>query len=282
MFQISDTINPLLRRLWRLLSTFAIALIVSQQSNTNTMAQQPTFEIPQQVRAMLALVELGESGGFTFSNTADPKESEQQRIAIFDWFRSSWPQLLKAYQSVVPSRKEQVVWIEVAEMLSPQDYMAYLNQMLDAYAAGSVPLDVVESALPGGRYAKQGFLAYNYDAPAVQSFYARAQRSLPATSSVQSSLSDGKAGKLKKEAIMSREMNRMPKHESLADAENATLRSADGSPILTPSQRQGSSNTGSETGQRETQPVSSTPWSLVLVMIAAAAGLLWLLVNKRK
>ncbi len=200
----------------RLFITRLLAALAITSLNLTSMAQI----IPDSLKPIIAKAELGESGGLEFPGAVDAAEGAKLREALYTWFRLSREDLLLNYSTLISNRKQQNIWIEIGEMLPPDEYLDYLAQMLDGFTGGRIPLEAIETAFLG-RGQKDGFLAYNYDAPTVQSLYSKALSIIPPTSQIIAVLRDGKDGKLKKSAIMNREMSRRPLPESV-DAGTST------------------------------------------------------------
>lgn len=256
----------------RLLTAFAITSL-----NLTSLAKI----IPDNLKQIIAKAELGESGGLEFPGAVDAAEANKLRDALYAWFRLSRQDVLLNYSTLISNHKEQNIWIEIGEMLPPDEYLDYLNQMLDGFAGGRIPLEAVETAFLG-RSQKDGFLPYNYDTPSVQSLYTKAMSIIPPTSQIMAVLKDGKDGKLKKSAIMNREMSRRPLPDRV-DAGTSTQ--SINTPTATPQPSIVAQVKPPETkpiaSTPTVEPTSSTPWSVIVVLIVAAMGLLWLLLKRR-
>ena len=236
-------------------------------------------EMPAEVKKALVEARIGESGGLWFTDSPKSKQAVEMHAVVSKWFTENWPDIIKNYKTVVVTQKDRGALLEIAEALTPTEYIAYLNHLLDEVLSENVPESVAESAITGSSL-KDGFLAFNYAEPAIQDILRKAQKVLNPNSPLQSLIRDMQAGKLHRMVVMQREMNHQSMPERLEA--NSQQKSVLNTPISDARLLSKERSPEAKPATASEEPLTSTPWSAIAVLIVAATGLMWLLVKKRK
>jgi hypothetical protein len=76
--------------------------------------------------------------------------------------------LLANFDQIAPEPRQQCLIVASAEPLPPKEYVAFVNDLCDLKSEGKASSQAIWTVLWAGMN-KSGFLAYNYDRPAVAS-----------------------------------------------------------------------------------------------------------------
>jgi hypothetical protein len=158
--------------------------------------------------------------------------------------------------------------------------MEFLNLFLDHYEKGKINKNVTGSAM-SGLGDKMGFIATNFQDPDVRKLVNR-YRGLMSTDPDEVHWCDSiLKGDLRYQHQMFRGKSH-PAPELLSETQSSTQKITKGPKADTQTGANADVNeTKPRPSSQSEEPTSSTPWSIIVVLIVAATGLLWLLLKRR-
>jgi hypothetical protein len=180
------------------------------------------------------------------------------------------------------SQDQQVIVVQAAvESLKGAAYLDMVATVLQGVADGNILPRVGSIALASAGSDKEGVLAVNYTDPRIANVL---QKVLPRyadnpqqTNFIQKLIS----GKAKQEHIdWCSAQGLTPAQVVALVPSNAVTDPSQSSKVQPPAPKKTPEAKPASPASEE--PTSSTPWSIIIVLIVAATGLLWLLVKKRK
>jgi len=208
---------------------------------------------------------------YSYSTTTEsgwllPGEQEGDQKAFVTWVSDNSDAILANWQQLAPSTREKDLLLVAAEQLSANDYLKFVRKAVAMPWLKAEERHIIE-ILTWGSAQRRGFLAWNYTSPEVRDIFAIIGSALLPDDPIQAYLKDAVTGKQKSSSVSMRGKSSLP--ETLSGS----------------AQREGvktSSNLAPSPPTASDEPTSSTPWSVVAVVIVAAIGLLWLLIKNRK
>lgn len=165
------------------------------------------------------------------------------------------------------------------KFLTNNDYLTFASAILGEIADGKIDPALGLPILYTGD--KEGVLAVNYTDPRIANVLPKVLPRYADNSQHTNFIQKLISGKAKQEHVDWCSAQGLTPAQALASESSAfpatitapsvlqpppTRKSSDSKPALTPSN----------------EPISSTPWSLIVILMAAAIGLAWLLLKKRK
>src|SRR6266511_3365663 len=88
---------------------------------------------------------------------------------LMRYMKTNWRSVLGDLGTIAPTDPKKCRVMRACESLPPEEYLQFLNETRDMYAAKKLSTLVFQKVLWASRY-KEGFLAMNYQVPAVRSF----------------------------------------------------------------------------------------------------------------
>lgn len=124
--------------------------------------------------------------------------SSKQVDDFVNFVKENWEDILAEVDTVASDGRKQLILVAAAEFLTPADYISFLSGLLDQYQAGKVMKSTVEYAMEGG-VKKYGFLAFNYQHPAVRALCERGQMLFAAEAEALQLMTDILSGEQRKQ-----------------------------------------------------------------------------------
>ena len=154
---------------------------------------------------------------------------------IQDYLRGNWKSVLDNIETFAPTDKDKRKIILGCEALDDTEYLAFLQKTQELFAQRRIDMTVVEQALSPSE-ARTGFLAANWENPAVRSLMEKFRALIPADNYLKIYPDKVLSGKAKKELD---ENNRMygesgPTPIPFASAVTPAKKTAPGTPLSTP------------------------------------------------
>lgn len=198
-----------------------------------------------------------------------------------DWVLLNWKSTVASLPEIAPNPRQQALLVVAGEFLAPPDYIAFIDSICTLREMEKIPPTTLRFVLWAGMQ-KRDFLGYNYQMPYVAKLGERLEKQMAKDypGEWRAFFSDLKSGELKKNIIARRTREGQPMPESLG-GNNVAPEVGNGKnvPQAPRKREQTDPETSSESVER--QAISSTPWSLIVVLIVAALGLLCLLLKRR-
>lgn len=199
-----------------------------------------------------------------------------------NWVLLNWKSTVASLPEIAPSPRQQALLVVAGEFLAPPDYIVFIDSICTLREMEKIPPSTLRFVLWAGMQ-KRDFLGYNYQMPDVAKLGDRLEKQIAKDFPGEwlAFFSDLKSGELKKNIIARRTREGQPMPESLGRNNVAQEVGNRKNVPQAPGKRERTDpEMSSESADR--QATSSTPWSLIVILIVAATGLLWLLVKKRK
>lgn len=199
-----------------------------------------------------------------------------------DWVLLHWKSTVASLPEIAPDPRQQALLVVAGEFLAPPDYVAFIDSICALREMGKIPPTTLRFVLWAGMQ-KRDFLGYNYQMPDIAKLGERLEKQIAKDFPGEwlAFFSDLKSGELKKNIIARRTREGQPMPESLGGNHVAPKVGNGKNVPQAPGERK-PTNPEALSESADRQAISSTPWSIIVVLITAAAGLLWLLVKKRR
>jgi hypothetical protein len=238
------------------------------------LAQPPPIDF-QHIRDLCSKIEVTED---LFLEGRSSSEAPTQLTALV---RDHWSLLFESFQTEIPDPYQQTVIAVAVSSMNGEEYLRAVAHGLRLYCDGRISLQAAHQLLmpPMNRY---GFLAVNRNHPLVRELLPELKRKMPPgdrDTEFVAMLIDGRA---EKQALEYWRRYNEPAITPLGIVKSNTSNGV--SPRSTSPARLASKppNESAVSVLDTSQGVrSSTPWSIIVVLIAAAIGLLWLLLKRR-
>jgi hypothetical protein len=113
-----------------------------------------------------------------------------------------WRELLAGWKGSSPTHNQAELVMNVAESLSPAEYVRFLSQLVDLCETGRIKISELWYAIAGNG-KKEGFVAFNYQNPDLQAILVRCEKLAAARHDQQrvAHYADMRAGKLRDDAL---------------------------------------------------------------------------------
>lgn len=195
--------------------------------------------------------------------------------------------LLDAWKAIPNDRSSQVVFMHALRDVPGTAYLTFGDTALEALKERQIDHDlfVLGYLLPNHR--KQWLFSSNFENPKVKAFISKVRSQLQADADIVAWADNVLSGKHAKRDQMLRAENPNARNEELellTDSKTDTSTASDQrtkQTVLAPPTAKKINEAKSAAPTPSEEPKSSTPWSVVVVMIVAALGLLWLVLKRR-
>lgn len=158
-------------------------------------------------------------------------EKPVEVLAFARYVAGNWQSVLTAFDQLAPDTRRQKLVVVAAEFLPPLDYVAFIGGIADLKASGKVTLETIKMIATAKTF-KDGFLAFNYDKPAVAAVINKLEAILEASEPGQWTDYFGniKAGTTLQSVVAERSRDGEPMPEALDAGPSAAYRQLMGLP----------------------------------------------------
>jgi len=149
-----------------------------------------------------------------------PTGTIEQINALAGYMANNTDDVVERFDEIAPDIRRKNLLISVSEFMEPQQYIHFLDKLLDGLQVGQKGVDarVVEQAFSAGN-KKMGLLAFNFQNQEVVNLCQKAKNTLPQTSSAQQVLTDILSGEQRTQIGAALFMENLPEPEMLPTEE---------------------------------------------------------------